>query len=319
MRAIWWVGLVVLLATVGGCGESNRTTSTPPPVEGPFSVLDAYGQWIEFAGYGQVWQPRVAYDWQPFIDGRWVWTDRGWLWYSEEPFGWVVYHYGYWVEGGAAGWLWVPGYDWSSARVRWIERDDMIGWSPEPPPGGRLLVASEARSWVMVSPQHFMNRNVGRYRIATPAVDNIPREERPQHQPDVRVIGRSRGRPIAQTRLETERVPAGNRDLIRIRIPDTERDANEPSLEPGATSARAPVLPPAAVPRQKPPVVEPAKRVPPVRTRGTKVDSVKARLPAVKRQSEKEKKTVKDQKVRREKKESLDKKKEHQKSDAFKK
>jgi hypothetical protein len=317
MRTVCEISFTLWLLVITGCGEASTTTSSAPHAASPFSVLDAYGQWIDYPGYGQVWQPRVGYDWQPFLDGRWVWTESGWLWDSEEPFGWVVYHYGYWVEEGAAGWLWIPGYDWSPARVRWIVRDDMIGWAPELPPGARLPVASRARVWVVVSPQQLMNRNVGRYRISSPAIENIPEDQRAHHQPDVREIERLRGRPIAPTRVETEHVRSGNRNLVRFSIDESDRNANGPVIMPKAMAP--PPLPTVVSPRRSPQAAKPAQPVAPVRTRKSNADSVKAPPTVQEHQPEKDKKAVKENKGLKKNPENRDKAKERKRVDALKK
>src|SRR2546427_861379 len=46
------------------------------------------GEWIQTPEYGTVWRPRRGRDdWQPYVYGRWGWTDAGWAWASDEPFG----------------------------------------------------------------------------------------------------------------------------------------------------------------------------------------------------------------------------------------
>ena len=237
---------VVATAFVAGCSGSGRSTAVERPVNTPFTVLDGYGEWIEWPGYGRVWQPRVAYDWQPFIEGRWVWTDEGWLWYSEEPFGWVVYHYGYWIDRGAAGWLWVPEYEWSPARVRWVVTDDIIGWAPLLPPGQTLPLAREA--WVTVQPHHFVERNVGQYRSprGRSAVDTVKHNDL-RTPPDVKLIERATNRPIEKERIETERVGAGQ--LLKVRVSEKPE-----RLQPSATQTKqdAVVRPTAPTPPIRP-------------------------------------------------------------------
>src|SRR5712664_3615634 len=62
------------------------------------SELSWNGEWMHTPEYGTVWRPRrVSGDWQPYVYGRWVWTQAGWAWASDEPFGWAVYHYGRWA------------------------------------------------------------------------------------------------------------------------------------------------------------------------------------------------------------------------------
>ena len=42
--------------------------------------------------------------------------DNGWYWVSDEPFGWVAYHYGRWTRLRNVGWVWVPFCRRRSAR-----------------------------------------------------------------------------------------------------------------------------------------------------------------------------------------------------------
>ena len=91
------------------------------------------GNWVEAGDYGYCFRPRVSKDWRPYEDGHWVWTDRGWYWDSNEPFGWATYHYGRWVDIGGTGWCWTPGNQWAPAWVSWRQSDDDVGWAPLPP------------------------------------------------------------------------------------------------------------------------------------------------------------------------------------------
>lgn len=96
--------------------------------------LSPYGEWVEVANYGPAWHPRDAgSDWQPYQDGSWAYTDAGWTWVSNEPYGDTVYHYGRWVYVDDYGWAWVPGYEWAPAWVSWRASDDYVGWAPLPP------------------------------------------------------------------------------------------------------------------------------------------------------------------------------------------
>lgn len=100
-----------------------------------YRKLEPYGAWRETNEYGYVWQPREAEErnWRPYTDGRWVYTDAGWTWISEEPFGWATYHYGRWVRLRRVGWVWVPGQQWAPAWVSWRTSKDYVGWAPLPP------------------------------------------------------------------------------------------------------------------------------------------------------------------------------------------
>ena len=100
-----------------------------------YDSLSSHGSWFETADYGYVWQPVAVRDsnWRPYSRGRWVCSDRGWNWVSEEPFGWATYHYGRWALLRGRGWIWVPGSEWAPSWVSWRENDTHIGWAPLPP------------------------------------------------------------------------------------------------------------------------------------------------------------------------------------------
>lgn len=101
-----------------------------------YTKLDQYGDWRETSDYGYVFQPRQAQQsrsWRPYTEGRWVYSDAGWTWVSEEPFGWATYHYGRWTRLRNIGWVWVPGDEWAPAWVSWRKSDDYVGWAPLPP------------------------------------------------------------------------------------------------------------------------------------------------------------------------------------------
>src|SRR5436190_6181035 len=101
-----------------------------------YTKLEPQGIWRETSTYGYVWQPREAQEsrsWRPYTNGHWVYTDAGWTWVSEEPFGWATYHYGRWTRLRNIGWVWVPGDEWAPAWVSWRKSSDYIGWAPLPP------------------------------------------------------------------------------------------------------------------------------------------------------------------------------------------
>jgi hypothetical protein len=99
-----------------------------------YERLSPYGHWVERRPYGWVWLPfGLRASWRPYALGRWVMTDYGWTWVSEEPFGWATYHYGRWVFDPEYGWAWVPGYEWGPAWVAWRFGAGYVGWAPLPP------------------------------------------------------------------------------------------------------------------------------------------------------------------------------------------
>jgi hypothetical protein len=96
-----------------------------------YQPLEPYGSWVDVQSYGRCWHPRdVSQDWQPYTDGHWEWTDAGWYWASDEPWGWACCHYGSWYNDPRYGWVWIPATDWAPAWVTWRTSDDYIGWAP---------------------------------------------------------------------------------------------------------------------------------------------------------------------------------------------
>ena len=135
-----------------------------------YDNLASYGNWIQRPSYGWVWTPsQVSSNWRPYQDGHWVSTDQGWTWISEEPYGWVTYHYGRWFDDPEIGWEWVPGTDWAPAWVSFQEGADYVGWAPLPPSfdinvgynRGGYGLAPEA--YVFVPERYFLSASLGSY------------------------------------------------------------------------------------------------------------------------------------------------------------
>jgi len=96
--------------------------------------LAPHGRWVAAGSYGNCWAPSgVAAGWEPYVDGQWVYSDYGWTWASNDPWGDIPYHYGTWAYVDPYGWVWVPGTVWAPAWVTWAYTDDYVGWAPVPP------------------------------------------------------------------------------------------------------------------------------------------------------------------------------------------
>jgi hypothetical protein len=175
---IAWIALLLLVATAGA-GLAVVRTSVGVSVHSSnvdlgffYDDLAPYGNWIQSPRYGWVWTPTaVATSWRPYEYGHWVWTDQGWLWVSDESFGWATYHYGRWYDDPEIGWEWVPGYDWAPSWVSWEESPDYIGWAPLPPSyslsvgfgGGRIGLGAEAYGFV--PSRYFLEPRLSSYYI----------------------------------------------------------------------------------------------------------------------------------------------------------
>lgn len=99
--------------------------------------LTPYGQWIDVPGIGAAWVPAEANnpEWRPYMDaGHWEYTDAGWFWHSDYPWGDIAFHYGRWIRNDFTGlrWAWVPAYDWAPSWVAWREGGGGMGWAPLP-------------------------------------------------------------------------------------------------------------------------------------------------------------------------------------------
>ena len=118
---------------VADTDQSALTTFRP--------TLDPYGNWVNDSTYGTVWVPHahvVGADFAPYVSrGHWALTaDDDWIWVSDYPFGWAVFHYGRWVWISGYGWSWVPGRTYANAWVVWrvpTAGYAYVGWAPMPP------------------------------------------------------------------------------------------------------------------------------------------------------------------------------------------
>ena len=99
-----------------------------------YTELAPHGRWVVIADYGRCWVPvGVAAAWRPYTVGHWAYTEYGWTWVSDEPWGWATYHYGRWAILPGYGWTWLPGGVWAPAWVAWRCGDGYVGWAPLPP------------------------------------------------------------------------------------------------------------------------------------------------------------------------------------------
>jgi hypothetical protein len=206
--------------------EHSRTMTTTS-----FRMLDEHGEWIENSRFGRVWRPYAVSTWRPFVYGEWDWTDDGWFWDSYEPFGWVVYHYGYWAYVDDTGWVWIPGYDYSPARVSWIDFDDYIGWAPLPPPGFPLpdpWAVQTVVYWNIVSIHEFHSHEIDKHIITAHVpqpkdVDRIARKA-----PEVGKIETASNSKIEKIKMGNANVKEGKESLRQVKIPKDHARLTQP-------------------------------------------------------------------------------------------
>jgi hypothetical protein len=271
----WNIILVIMLTTaagifISGCAAldafvyENQGAAYQPPVEYNIDELNQYGQWVDVPEYGRVWDPSVVSDWEPFHNGHWVYSDNNWTWISYEPFGWIVYHYGYWLDDSIYGWVWIPANTgWSPATVQWRRFDDYVSWAPLPPRG---VVYSEpweekkTRHWHTVNSDSFMKDNVGRLRVAQPKVrdnngdrktaatpvtqdkkdqtvrtrENVGDKVKDATSPVPRDLEQKTGQKVNNTPIVKEQPKNQGSNLRRMNLPDSERkrvDSNSKDVQ----------------------------------------------------------------------------------------
>ncbi len=136
--AVWFLATALILAP----GFTPPAQASGEDVAMFYDDLGQMGQWFEYENYGAVWHPsNVGEDWRPYTDGRWVPTNDGYVFESQEPWGWATYHYGNWMPTAGYGWVWVPGRTWYPSTVDWRTSPEdapvetsYVGWAPIPPP-----------------------------------------------------------------------------------------------------------------------------------------------------------------------------------------
>jgi|GEM_PF-1217969 len=247
-KAVLIISLVIITNSYfTGCytiGLGNSEGYSQPPMEYNIDELNEYGQWLEISPYGRVWQPSVVSDWEPFQYGHWLYSDNNWAWISYEPFGWVVYHYGYWYDDVKYGWVWVPeNKGWSPAIVQWRHFDDYIAWAPLTPSGiiyKEPWEESNPRHWHTVKSDSFLKDNVGQLNEVSPKLrsntgdrvttaqpskpKNADKKNQVTNQSPVRRdIEDKTGQKVSTENVTKERVRTETSNLDRMNLSDSEK------------------------------------------------------------------------------------------------
>ena len=181
---------------LGYYGESTEDASYD------YDELASHGAWVNVPGYGTVWCPEVYAGWRPYTVGYWAYTNDGWFWASDDPWGSVPYHYGRWAYDDDYGWVWVPGDVWAPAWVAWRYGSGYVGWAPLPPD-----ISWDADSGIDCSPYELDRRIPEQQWSFTNAGDFGTRRERTRVEPV-----HKNGRLVKETRNVTK-YAAGSRPV----------------------------------------------------------------------------------------------------------
>jgi uncharacterized membrane protein YgcG len=182
----------------GALGLSHRALAQDEPIPQPEGDVDVttfdetlspYGQWVdtgEGPNDGHAWRPDpdvVGEDFQPYATGgHWVYSDWGWTWESDYPWGWAPFHYGRWAMTPSWGWVWYPGSVWAPAWVDWRFGGGYIGWAPLPPVGFAVVVQPWRPYWCFVPSNVFIYRDVWAYRLPVGSIHAAYAATVPVHQ-----------------------------------------------------------------------------------------------------------------------------------------
>jgi Family of unknown function (DUF6600) len=261
--------LAVVLAILLFAGGFSQPARADASFSFFYSNLSPYGTWVVSSNYGRVWRP-YEYEpgWNPYYDGRWAYTDYGWAWVSDYPWGAVPYHYGTWFLDPYLGWVWIPGYIWAPSWVVFSSGPDYIGWAPVPP---RFVVGASVRfddfggdRFVFVPARSFMARRLRGHVVPystvklkfkeTKIVSNITVQNnvvvnRGLDPRDIEKVAGTRIRPVPAERVE-KMAPARQFDLDQVRVDRKEHGGRPRATTPEPAQRSEPAKQPE--PREKP-------------------------------------------------------------------
>ena len=179
------VVVAVTAIFISACASPNYISQSPQSMPTDISYqsfydnLSPYGTWIDYPGYGHVWNPRMEAEFRPYAtNGRWAYSNQGWVWQSNYSWGWAPFHYGSWLYDDMYGWLWKPGYEWSPAWVTWGSAGNNYAWAPLMPEVNIGVQFGDYRPhpyyWNVCGRDHIYDRNISNVIVHnTSVVNNI--------------------------------------------------------------------------------------------------------------------------------------------------
>lgn len=133
-RKLIFRSLVILLVVANMSPAAAQVEQANPALF--YEELAPHGTWVNYENHGAVWQPKgVGQNWRPYQNGRWTPSEQGYIFETQEPWGWATYHYGNWMPTQQHGWVWKPGRTWYPHTCAWKSNEEYVGWAPVPPEG----------------------------------------------------------------------------------------------------------------------------------------------------------------------------------------
>ncbi len=250
MKNIYSLCLIATVA-LASCGPTRTVYQQPAPTPPPpvyneptppqqpveqdvtfqtfYDDLSPYGNWIEYPGYGYVWQPDAGAGFRPYsTNGDWIYTDAGWTWNSNYQWGWAPFHYGRWFYQGGYGWMWVPGSEWAPAWVSWRGNNEYYGWAPLSPDVSMQVAMSSynppVNYWNFMPVQYMGNPGWNQYYVNegrnvtiinnTTIINNYSAPQRGRYSyapgPDPNEVRRYTGNNIRPVTIRESNRPANN-------------------------------------------------------------------------------------------------------------
>ncbi|TAK64787.1 MAG: hypothetical protein EPO24_03035 [Bacteroidetes bacterium] len=219
-----------------------------------YDELSDYGMWVDYPNYGYVWIPDGYPGFTPYAtDGHWVFTDDGWTWVSDYPWGWATFHYGRWDYDDYYGWFWVPDNEWGPAWVSWRKSPGYYGWAPlRPGISIEIAFGREYRErnerWIFVKDRditrddiryHYLNQSNNITIINNSTVIVNTRKDIKRNviyiagpdRDDVQRLTRSRVNPVAirENNKPGQRLHNGELQIYRPQVQKKNRNGQNPS------------------------------------------------------------------------------------------
>jgi len=161
MRLFRSLLLVLAAAGLAPSAQAGIAPYTDPgkiDFDTAIELINPYGTW---AKVGDKWAFTPLDHAVPYTNGRWLYSEYGWLWKGNSPHSWVTEHYGYWKRGDDKVWSWYPGPHWLPQIVEIRASPAGIGWrSAEVDSEGNFVEAPADRftktdEWTFVTPAVF--------------------------------------------------------------------------------------------------------------------------------------------------------------------